>query len=184
MKLRQWNARIAGIAALLLLVHFAATTYMYLTYQYFPVFTAVCAKILSGFMILHVLLSFIKLLRQDRGAVPKYPGSNARLIVQRTSAILTLILFFIHDGNMKFMSSGQPISMGTFWYKLLITYAFYAVLFTHVALSMSRACITFGDFRTKEAERKVDVITFIVCGILFVLGCYAVTCVLNLWPKL
>ena len=36
----------------------------------------------------------------------------------------------------------------------------------------------------KEAEKKVDVITFVVCGILFVLGCYAVTYVLNLWPKL
>lgn len=184
MKLRQWNAKVAGLAAMALLVHFAGTTYMYLTYQYFPVFTVVCARILAGLMILHVLLSLIKLLRQDRGAAVKYPKLNARLIIQRASAILTLILFFIHDGNMHFMSTGQPISMGTFWYKLLITYAFYAVLFTHIALSMSRACITFGDFRTKEAEKKVDIITFALCGIFFVLGCYAVTYVLNLWPKL
>ncbi len=184
MKLRQWNARLAGLAALVLLVHFASTTYMYLTYQYFPLFTVVCAKLLTGLMLLHVLLSLIKLLRQDRGAALKYPKLNARVIIQRASAILTLVLFFIHDGNMHFMSSGLPISMETFRYKLLTTYAFYAALFAHIAVSVSRACITFGDFRTKEAEKRVDLITYVLCTAFFALGCCAVTYVLVLWPKL
>ena len=166
------------------LAHIAFVVYMYISYQYFYVPHMILAGLASFLTALHVLLSIVILLSHDAGPGVLYPSANIKTILQRASAFLMLLMLPLHFRAYNFMGDpGVPLTQGQFIGKLLITLLFFAFVFLHIAISVPRACVTFGDVRSEKIIQRIERISFAVCVLLFVIASSAVIYVLASWPR-
>jgi hypothetical protein len=64
---------------------------------------------------------------------------------------------------------------GGFFLLLFVQILYYAVVFSHVAVSFSKAFITLGLLSSNDTRRKIDRIVIIFCILMFIAASYVIT---------
>ena len=164
---------LAIIAALL--VHIIYEIYAYMTFYYNPVLTKVIAFTVLGLGVLHIMLSvFILFISHDKGKGLRYPALNLRTLLQRISAASIAIVLILHMNTFKILSGTANSNRVLFFAVLVIQVLFYLTVLFHIAVSAGNAFITLGLITSDKARKRIDIIVWIICAILFAAASFVV----------
>ena len=168
MKLKKTNAAISLLLIGLMIVHIVYELWSYLSFYYNPLITSVIGYGFAAVVLCHIILSVTAVfIKHDGSTLRMYPKANIGTIFQRASALVILVLFPVH------IKTGDLIAKhagGTGLLALLIVLQllFWAALFTHITLSLSRAFVTLGVIQQIRTRKTVDLITAVLCVIGFI----------------
>lgn len=129
---------------------------------------ALCKALARGtvtLMTAHALLSIAVFFFCHDGAQTQYGGANRGTIIQRGSAIALLVLIHIHTRAYAHMATGVPLSVGQTVFFSAAELLYFAAIWSHVAVSVSRAAVTLGIARSARAVGRIDRAAWVVCGI-------------------
>ncbi len=176
MKVKKINAVLSLFTTLALFVHVGYTAYAYLTFYYNPLLKNLTSIPLMVFVCLHAVLAMgIVFFSADGTKLSQYPKQNVGTIIQRASAILILPLLFLHINTFDLLKSCAGNGKWFYFVLLMISQlVFYATVFTHCAVSVSRALITLGLLSSIEKKKAVDRLVFVLCVIFFIVVSFAV----------
>ena len=121
-------------------------------------------------VLIHVVLCIVSYYPR-RGILNfhRYRKENWRLITQRISGIVILILLYPHMRVLHLIISGASFSGGAKFLVLVTEILFAGAAFLHLSVSFSRSMLTLGLLRNDRMEKLVDCATWIICGLLMVL---------------
>lgn len=121
-------------------------------------------------VLIHVVLCIVSYYPR-RGILNfhRYRKSNWRLITQRISGIVILILLYPHMRVLHLIISGASFSGGAKFLVLVTEILFAGAAFLHLSVSFSRSMLTLGLLKNDRMEKLVDYVTWIICGLLMVL---------------
>lgn len=176
MKLKKINAVLSLLTTLALLVHVGCIVICYLAFIYNPTLIKMTARPFMLLTCLHAIIGLAMLLFASDGAwLDSYPKQNAATILQRVSAILLIPLTVLHVKLFKLLTACAEGGQWTGFTLLMLTQPiFYGTVFTHVAVSITRALVTLGLLSSMEKKKKIDRVIYIVCAVLFLLTLWAV----------
>lgn len=168
---------VLGLAIIaLLLVHISYEIYAYLTFYYNPVLTKVIAYAVLVTGCLHILLScFSVFVLHDKGNGLRYPSLNVRTILQRISAVVMAVFLILHLNTFALLKGTSQTNRILFFAVLVMQLLFYAVTLLHTGVSVSNAFITLGLLGTEKGRKRLDVIVWVLCVILFAAAAFVVT---------
>lgn len=164
MVLRKINAVLSLLTTVLLLHHAIFLSVWMLARCSFEISQGPTPMILLALMVLHAVISIILAFLGHKGAEKRkcktYSRLNAATNVQRYTGILMLLLMGLH------------IAGAANYYQPKILHAivhpiFFGIALAHVSISCSKALITLG-IGNARAVRYVDIITRILCGVIFI----------------
>lgn len=121
-------------------------------------------------VLIHVVLCIVSYYPR-RGVLNfhRYRKENWRLITQRISGIVILILLYPHMRVLHLIISGATFSGGAKFLVLVTEILFAGAAFLHLSVSFSRSMLTLGLLKNDRMEKLVDYVTWIICGLLMVL---------------
>ena len=168
--IKKWNAVCSWMLTLFLLGHMLTMSIPMLTggQDYSD------CQILEGGIVatvlIHVVLCIVSYYPR-RGILNfhRYRKENWRLITQRISGIVILILLYPHMRVLHLIISGASFSGGAKFLVLVTEILFAGAAFLHLSVSFSRSMLTLGLLRNDRMEKLVDCVTWIICGLLMVL---------------
>lgn len=168
--MKKINAFITWIVIVSLLGHVFTMTYSLVTGWYDFGICKTMARATGITVGIHVLLCLIVFFfLHDGSNIGNYKKQNKRTIVQRASAIVTVLLLHVHVKSFGFVVEGAPLT-GQAKFGILITeIIFFASIFIHISSSFSKSLITMGFLREEKAEKITDIITRIICIILMIM---------------
>ena len=176
MKLKKINAVLGLLSAAALLIHIGYTIYAYLTLYYNPVLKLLTAIPQMVLICLHAVCGMAAVFLQADGTrMDLYPKQNRRTILQRMTAALILPLLILHLNTYSLLKStaegGQWV-----WFALLILAQplFYATALIHTATSLTRSLITLGWLGSRERQKKIDRVVYVLCAAIFAAAVFAV----------
>ena len=156
--IKKWNAVCSWMLTLFLLGHMLTMSIPVLTggQDYSD------CQILAGGNVVFCIVSYYP----RRGVLNfhRYRKENWRLITQRISGIVILILLYPHMRVLHLIISGASFSGGA-KFLVLVT----EILFAGAAFLFSRSMLTLGLLKNDRMEKLVDYVTWIICGLLMVL---------------
>lgn len=176
MKLKKINAALGLLSIPAMLVHIAYTVIAYLMFYYnesLKILTAIPFMVL---VCLHAVCGMLTVFLQADGTrLDLYPKQNLRTILQRASAALILPLLILHINTFGLLQSAVGAGQWL-WFALLMLSQplFYGVALTHVAVSVTRGLITLGLLSSREKQKKIDRVIYILCAAAFVASTYVV----------
>lgn len=176
MKLKKINAILALIATVGLLVHISYSVYSYLTFYYNPKLKIITAVPFMVCTCLHAICGMaIVFLRTDGSGLDVYGKQNRKTVLQRLSAALIFPLLILHINTFSALSkfSGEG-KWPMFWLVIFLQVMFFAVVATHVAVSVTKAFITLGILGDIKKVRILDRIFYVIGAVMFVITIYAV----------
>lgn len=173
MKTKKWNARLALFSAGLLVIHSLYQAIAYLTMYYNPVISAVTGFALAGAVLLHAILSAVSVFKLHDSKIIAYKKLNIKTVLQRATAIIIVLLLPLHIISFNLLKS----SLGTVWYGLteMVQILFYAAVYSHFALSFTNALITLGKLENINTKRKIDILLYVVCAVMFIITSTVIT---------
>ena len=176
MTAKKINARLSLLTSLLIFFHVGSTAYHYLTLHYIPILKKLSTHPFMLSVCLHAILAMsIVFFSSDGTKLEKYPKQNVETILQRASALLILPLLILHINTLGLLNKCADSGKWPLFVLLLIFQpVFYATVFTHVAVSVSRALITLGRISSLETKKKVDRGVRILCAVFFTAASFAV----------
>ena len=162
--IKKWNAVCSWMLTLFLLGHMLTMSIPVLTggQDYSD------CQILA--VLIHVVLCIVSYYPR-RGVLNfhRYRKENWRLITQRISGIVILILLYPHMRVLHLIISGATFSGGAKFLVLVTEILFAGAAFLHLSVSFSRSMLTLGLLKNDRMEKLVDYVTWIICGLLMVL---------------
>ena len=168
--IKKWNAVCSWMLTLFLLGHMLTMS--------IPVLTggedySVCQILAGGIaatVLIHVVFCIVSYYPR-RGVLNfhRYSKENWRIITQRISGILILILLYPHMRVLHLIISGASFSGGAKFLVLVTEILFAGAAFLHLSVSFSRSMLTLGLLKNDRMEKLVDYVTWIICGLLMVL---------------
>lgn len=168
--IKKWNAVCSWMLTLFLLGHMLTMSIPMLTggQDYSD-----CQILAEGFVatvLIHVVLCIVSYYPR-RGILNfhRYRKANWRLITQRISGIVILILLYPHMRVLHLIISGASFSGGAKFLVLVTEILFAGAAFLHLSVSFSRSMLTLGLLKNDRMEKLVDYVTWIICGLLMVL---------------
>lgn len=124
------------------------------------------AYTLMGLVVIHGVLSVVIAILVKKGNNNKdekvYQGLNIRTIIQRSFGMMMLLLIPFHVFGMN-NHLNFPLLHA------ILHPLFFLVVFIHTAFSCSKAFITLGIGNAKFIK-IVDIITYILCGLMFIIS--------------
>lgn len=120
-------------------------------------------------MIIHALLSMAIMFFAHDGHKVKYPSKNISTIIQRSTGVLMMIpLFLTHTRYF----SAYHLNKNVFF---ILESLFFILVFTHIAISAPKACITLGILKNEKAVKICSIISIVVSVALVIvsIGAYA-----------
>ena len=176
MKLKKVNALLALLAILCMLLHIGYSVFAYLTMYYDPLLKYVFAVPFMVLTCLHAVCGMITVFTQADGTrMDLYPKQNVRTVLQRVSAALIFPLLILHINTFSLLQSSAQNGQVLFILLLLAAeILFFAVVITHVAVSLTRAFITLGLLSSRDTQARLDRVIYILGAIAFALSLYAV----------
>lgn len=166
MVIKKINACITILATLMLFMHSIYQALTYVAHYHNSVITAILGHSLEMVVWIHALIGLYFVCIKHDSKIIKYKKLNLRTYIQRLSMIILLVLLVPHMltfSILKHAGSG-PILLIV----IIITVLFYGAIFTHIALSLSKALITLGIIIEDKQRKVVDIFMAVICGILFV----------------
>lgn len=175
-KLKKINAVLGLVTALLMLVHILYSAYCYLTFYYNPDLKLLTALPFIVLCCLHAILGMAAVFTQSDGTrMDLYPKQNLATVLQRLSAALIFPLLLLHLNTFAWLKSAAA---GGRWILFALTIAaqvlFYAVVILHVAVSLSRSLITLGCLASRERQKALNRVVYILALLLFLAAAFAV----------
>lgn len=176
--MKKINSVISLLIILTITGHIVTTMVYLLTGFRIEILSNIFARGTYGLVLGHILLSVGMLIfKHDAKPVPgKYTRLTLRVWIQRGSGLFMLILLHAHISQMVKVLNAKPIDEPGKVVFLLINILFFATIFTHVAVSFSRAFVSLGIITDDQIINKIDVATYIVCAVGFVA---TVCCLVN-----
>ena len=176
MKLKKLNAALGLLSIAAMLVHIGYTVFAYLTFYYnesLKILTAIPFMVLAC---LHAVCGMLTVFLQADGTrLDLYPKQNLRTILQRVSAALMLPLLILHIKTFALLESTAQAGQWVWFTLLMISQPlFYGVALTHIAVSVTRGLITLGLLSSREKQKRIDIVVYILCAAAFVIATYVV----------
>lgn len=180
--MKKLNAVLGWLAIAALLGHLATMTYSLSTGWYDFTICKTLAYVTAATVGGHVVLALVNVMILHDGAnIGRYGSLNKRTIIQRASGIAVLVLLVAHVRSFGFIVAGQPLDALTKAFVIVTEVLFFASICAHLATSFSKSLITWGLIREESTERRVDLISEIVCMILFVVPSFALVRFVLTW---
>ena len=176
MKLKKINAALGLLSIAAMLVHVGYTVVAYLTFYYNESLKYLTAIPFMVLVCLHAVCGMLTIFLQTDGTrLDLYPKQNLRTILQRISAALILPLLILHINTFGLLQSTAQAGQW-FWFALLMISQpmFYGVALTHVAVSVTRGLITLGLLGSREKQKRIDRVIYILCAAAFAVSAYVV----------
>lgn len=170
MKLKRINAVLGLITTACLFAHAGYSAFCYITFYYNPVMKYVFAVPVAVFASLHAVCGMLSVFMLPEGTrMDLYADLNRDTLIQRVSAALIFPLLIIHLYTFRLVQMSSSGEMWAFWLILLLQAAFYAAVFIHVSVSVSRAFITLGVLSSIEKQKRIDRVMKTVCAVCFII---------------
>lgn len=176
MKLKKLNAALGLLSIAALLVHIGYTVVAYLMYYYNPTLKVLTALPFMVLVCLHAVCGMLTVFLQADGTrLDLYPKQNLRTVLQRASAALMLPLLILHINTFGMLQSAAEAGQWLWFALLMISQpVFYGVALTHVAVSVTRGLITLGLLTSREKQKRIDFVIYLLCGAAFAVSTYVV----------
>lgn len=168
--IKKWNAVCSWMLTLFLLGHMLTMSIPMLTGGQDYSDCQILARGIVATVLIHVVLCIVSYYPR-RGILNfhRYRKANWRLITQRISGIVILILLYPHMRVLHLIISGASFSGGVKFLVLVTEILFAGAAFLHLSVSFSRSMLTLGLLKNDRMEKLVDYVTWIICGLLMVL---------------
>ena len=168
--IKKWNAVCSWMLTLFLLGHMLTMSIPVLTGGQDYSDCQILAGGIVAVLLIHVVLCIVSYYPR-RGVLNfhRYRKENWRLITQRISGIVILILLYPHMRVLHLIISGATFSGGAKFLVLVTEILFAGAAFLHLSVSFSRSMLTLGLLKNDRMEKLVDYVTWIICGLLMVL---------------
>ena len=168
--IKKWNAVCSWMLTLFLLGHMLTMSIPMLTGGQDYSDCQILAEGIVATVLIHVVLCIVSYYPR-RGILNfhRYRKENWRLITQRISGIIILILLYPHMRVLHLIISGASFSGGAKFLVLVTEILFAGAAFLHLSVSFSRSMLTLGLLKNDRMEKLVDYVTWIICGLLMVL---------------
>ena len=168
--IKKWNAVCSWMLTLFLLGHMLTMSIPMLTGGQDYSDCQILAEGIVATVLIHVVLCIVSYYPR-RGVLNfhRYRKANWRLITQRISGIVILILLYPHMRVLHLIISGASFSGGAKFLVLVTEILFAGAAFLHLSVSFSRSMLTLGLLKNDRMEKLVDYVTWIICGLLMVL---------------
>jgi hypothetical protein len=115
-------------------------------------------------------------LKSEGSSIDIYPRQNRETMLQRVSAALIFPMLLLHIRAFSLLSAGAEMHLtAAVILILLVEVLFYGTVFTHVAVSFSRALITLGLLASDAAKQKADKAAYVFCAFAFAVCVFAIT---------
>ncbi len=176
MKLKKINAALGLLSILFMLLHIGYSVFCYLTFYYNPVLKMVFAIPFMVLVCLHAVCGMLTVFTMKDGSrMDMYPQLNKRTILQRVSAALILPLLILHINTFSLMKASAEHGYPVFIILLIIAeLVFFAVVITHVAVSLTNGLITLGLLSDRELQKSIDKVIYVIGAVFFAVSVYAV----------
>ena len=176
MRLKKTGAVLSLLAMLTLLMHVGYSTFASLKSVSNPKIKTLTALPFLAFTCLHAICAMCSVfLLNDGTRLDVYRKQNRGTVIQRVSAALIFPLLVVHlqmAERLKIFSEGGK--WVPFAIMLLLQVAFFAVVFTHVSTSFSKAFITLGVLGDMKKKVVLDWIVYVVCAVVFAVSVFGV----------
>ncbi len=176
MKLKKLNAALGLLTILCLLLHMGYSVYTYVTFYYnptlskafqLPVIIAACLHGVTGMLTVF--------LQNDGGSAALYPRHNRRVILQKVSAALIFPLLILHLNTFSLMKqSAENGEKGVVIALIAAELLFFAAAITHAAVSLTNGFITLGILSSRNTQKKIDTVVYVICALGFIAAVYSV----------
>lgn len=165
--MKKVNAVIGLFSIVMLICHTMIMSYSMMTGWYNYRICKMLSRGTATFMIIHIALTLFMIIFIHEKNVLFNVKYNLRVLVQRISAVLIFLMFYIHMTAFKFIVNGNVPDLNEKIVLIVTEILFFAGVFSHAAVSFSRACISLGFISDKKHLNYIDIIAFIVCAMLF-----------------
>ena len=164
MSMKKINAWMSLITTGLILMHEGYQLYAYAAFYYNPALSAVTGFALLFVMLIHAILSGISCFVVHDSKRIAYKLSNRRTVLQRVSAVASILLLPLHVCAFPLLMSAPSdlIRYLTAGSQVL----FYASINTHAAVSVGNAFITLGWLTDRKKREILGRLAWIVCVVL------------------
>ncbi len=176
MRMKKINAALGLLSIVFMLLHIGYTVYAYLTFYYNPFLKMVFAVPFMVMVCLHAVCGMLTVFTQADGTrLDLYPQQNRRTILQRVSAALIFPLLILHINTFNLMK-GCAEKGQTFFILLLMAaeLLFFAVVITHVSVSLTKGLVTLGMLSSRETQKKLERIIYVIGAVIYVIAVYSV----------
>lgn len=177
MKLKKLNAVLGLLLAAVCLTHITLEVYYGTTLKDILKLLKLTAHICGGICFTHALISVYMVFfvheRPKRGTA--YPKENIQTLIQRLSAAAMFILLFFHTMLSKMLTTHRENGLWFFIICITVAILFFATVFLHISVSFTRALITLGLITSRETQRKIDRVLWV----LMILGFLAASILLT-----
>ena len=176
MKLKKTNAVLGLLSIAAILAHIGYQIYAFLTLTYNPTMKILTAVPFMVLACLHAVCGMMTVFTQTDGTrLDLYPKQNKRIILQRATAAMIFPLLILHLNTQGLLRSASEAGQWFGFVLLLISQpVFYAVVLTHIAVSLSKGFITLGWLTSTEKQKALDRVVYVICAIAFVIATIAV----------
>ena len=167
MGLKKANACISLLLVVVFLAHSVYELIACLTMSFDPTVVKVFGITVAAFVSVHVVLSVISIFKYQDSKKIDYPKLNKRTWLQRFSAVMIVVLLPLH-----MRTAGWVMAEGVTALSIaleILQVIFFALVYLHIAVSFSRALLTLGWITEERTKRRIDLVTGILCGVLFLI---------------
>lgn len=176
MKMKKINGALGLLSIVFMFLHIGYTVYAYLSFYYNPFLKMVFAIPFMVVVCLHAVLGMITVFtRADGTRMDLYAKQNYRTILQRVSASLIFPLLILHINTFTLMKSCAEKGQTVFIFLLMAAeLLFFATVITHVSVSLTNGLVTLGILESREVQKKLDRIIYVIGAVVFAVAVYAV----------
>ena len=163
--IKKINAVLSLLLTALLILHAGYECAAYCLFYYNPMLSKVTGFVTASVFIMHVLISVISLfVLHDSGSVI-YIRLNMKTVIQRICAVIMAVFLPVHiyAFNLLQRYAGKVGYYLTEAAQIL----FYAALFGHIAVSLTKSLITLGMIEKDAVRRRADTVISVICLMLF-----------------
>ena len=174
-RLKKINAVLGLLTMILLITHSGYMAFCYFIMTYPSLIRALSWPLAVAFCLHAMLAMSLVFMNSDGTSLALYPGYNKSTVVQRISAAVLFPMLLIHLWNYQLLSMiGEAGSKAALFVFAVVEILFFGTVFTHIAVSFSRALITLGLLTSREKQRTTDKAMIIICAALFALTAIAI----------
>ena len=176
MRLKKINAALGLLSIAAMLVHIGYTVFAYLTFYYNPALKLLTAIPFMVLVCLHAVCGMTSVFLQADGTrLDLYPGQNTKTILQRVSAALMFPLLILHINTFHLLQSSAEAGQWLWFTLLMISQPlFYGTVLTHIAVSLTRAFVTLGWLTSRDRQKVIDRVVYVLCAVAFVVSTFVV----------
>ena len=160
--MKKANAILSIISLALLSVHALYELSAYVLFYYNPLISGLTGWLAGGAITIHAVLSAISMFKLNDSKTVMYKKLNLGTVIQRVSAVIMVVLFPFHINTYDFLKINSHGA--AFWFAETVYIVFYSALFSHIAVSFSKALISLGKLEDDRKRRSINKVVSIICA--------------------